>query len=395
MDARKTQTRDPPMGQLGAELFALRKADGRGATVFLGNGASAASNVPSWHDLALRVCNEFEVTCDHANPLPGLYKYLQAAGRGSQQRRYLAFGESLGGHKHSLGYEHLAQLASEGYVSTILTTNWDCLLETAFYRHMPAERLRFLTRGVVSDKVIAGALEYEYPRQVIVVKLHGDLASRVFLLRPEEVSNFEPELEVALSHKLNVPTYVVGSSLNDLDVLRTLISTKRSSTLYHVRYDKKAESEIANILTNAGAIEISGKRKVVIRTNEEANVGDFDHFFTQLNLAVHLRQNNANKPKLKELEDSILQKEQRGLRYLSNAHIQELLDPFFKKIQRFKPDITFFINDPTAPGGLELKRRILHRLEKEKLFSEDIGYLVLGVQELTNGRLGPKDPTAR
>ena len=64
--------------RLGAELFRNKQTTGRGATVFLGAGASIESMIMTWPEMAKEICLKMGLTTPNRNysppPLPsGVY----------------------------------------------------------------------------------------------------------------------------------------------------------------------------------------------------------------------------------------------------------------------------------------------------------------------------------
>lgn len=67
----------------------------------------------------------------------------------------------------------------------------------------------------------------------------------------------------------------------------------------------------------------------------------------------------SRRPQLRRAEESILAKEKIGVGYINYAGITDLVDHFSLKVRQLAPQLILFIDDPTAPGGMELKRRMV------------------------------------
>jgi mannose-6-phosphate isomerase-like protein (cupin superfamily) len=266
----------------------------------------------------------------------------------------------------SIGYSHLAQLVRDGFVTTILTTNWDHLAERALLQMLPFEDVRVLIRGEMPDDVIADVLKWRRS-YVTVVKLHGDAQARTFLLADSETRRFDDRLTLQLRECLESCTFVVGQSAHDADVLSLLVGTERRfGDLYHVRFSE-TPGEIDTLLERVGAHVIHGPQPAVLAEGSTANVGEFDDFFVQLDLAVQqkLARESARVEQLRVAERSILDKERTGVGYINYSRITELVRHFTLEVSRLHPDLIVFIDDPSAPGGMELRRRMLPALKAE------------------------------
>ncbi|GAB2829262.1 hypothetical protein GCM10027176_36860 [Actinoallomurus bryophytorum] len=356
---------------IAGELISAKKSSGLGATVILGAGASINSGVPSWPALARRICEDQDLDlAPFEGPIECLVDYFGTESAVGSNRYHL-LEPYLVGKRPSTGYMHLAELAKQGLIRVVLTTNWDSLLETAFYRLMPAERIKVLVRGEVSDELIARVLDTN-TRGPVIIKLHGDVATRLFLMTPSETGAFDPGILSALHRLLDGFTIMVGQSAQDVDLLGTLLTRPGSAQgnaghLFHVRYESGAETE--RVIDRAGVRVVEGERAHVLNPGVTVNIGDFDGFFTQLSLAVQLKELNdpaAQKQRAK-VQQAILDKERKGLGYINYTTITRLVQNFTHKVLEFEPDLVFFINDPSAPGGPELKRHMQSGLEDDHI----------------------------
>lgn len=351
----------PTIGSLAKELLSWRRDNNSGATILLGAGASRSSGIPGWEDLATEICEEYELGSDPGNAISVLVEHLNDPAapyslRYSYLRKYLERATP------SRGYWHLAQLVQTRFISTILTTNWDPLVEIALSRSLQPYEYQVLVRGQMDDATIAEALKWRGD-QVTLVKLHGDLTARQFMITSEETVPFAPPLAEALVERLSRLTFIVGQSLTDVDVLQALLSRTRVGTLFHIRHGD--ETQISTILQKAGARALEGSAPSVTARDVKVDLGTFDEFATQLNLAVQLRRVEEDKKSLQRAGESILAKEVAGLGYISGARVKELISAFTARIRKQKPGAVLFIDDPSAPGGMELKRRMGARLEKD------------------------------
>ncbi len=373
MAKRKTKPAQSVARQLAVQLIKSKGTGRPGATVLLGAGASISSGIPLWTHLAERVCRECAIPCSDKPPTVALCEYFSRLDV-PYEIRYTFFQRYLEGQDHSIGYSHLGQMVKDGLISTVLTTNWDSLLEAALLRFIPCAALKVLVRGEMPDDIIADVLSWRHGRPT-VLKLHGDVQSRRFLLGDSETRGFDGKLSLKLSELLSDTTFVVGQSAQDVDILSLLIGCagKRKGMLYHVRH-AETPSEIDSLLERAGANVVHGEQASILADGHTVNVGDFDSFFTQLNLAVQRELIEEKRSLLRQAESSILNKEKTGVGYINYTRISDLVDHFALQVQEADPDLILYIDDPSAPGGMELRRRLLPLLKSgrgRKKFAHD------------------------
>lgn len=194
--------------------------------------------------------------------------YMQSLG-GSERIHVLTHALQTG--RRSPGYQALAHLATQGYVSLLLTTHVDSLLEDAL-REAGCQPL-LLVVGSHSDGYIAASLE-NLRDAVCVLKLHGSLREGVLPAAFPSPLQAPVALQDALRRLLRQDIIVVGSLAREYDLAR-LFPRNGSNSLYAVLpvepepYDEIARAIEARGYTLAERL-ISGPS------------GTFDHFFCAL-----------------------------------------------------------------------------------------------------------------
>ena len=113
------------------------------------------------------------------------------------------------------------------------------------------------------------------------------------------------------------------------------------------------------------ATVIAGQHPSVASDAQSVNLGDFDGFFTQLDLAVQQQLTKCRRYYLRLVETSILEKEKTGVGYINYTRITELVRDFTYTVKRAKPDAIVFVDDPAVPGGMEIRRRMLPIMRAE------------------------------
>lgn len=179
----------------------------------------------------------------------------------------------------SRGYNMLASLARLGYVSTILTTNIDTLLDQAFQSFQADLRsYTILSHPLYPPKHIADTLSSAVP-YVKVVKLHGDLRSGRFLFTNEELRALPHELTQAIRGVLYGDTVFCGYSFTDPDVTACLTG--------------RPDGIMAPSAFIATPDELSGEAEKVLEQYSDrvqkitGSLGDFDSFMAALTEAIY------------------------------------------------------------------------------------------------------------
>jgi mannose-6-phosphate isomerase-like protein (cupin superfamily)/NAD-dependent SIR2 family protein deacetylase len=320
-------------------------------TLLLGAGASVSSNAPTWAELCKTIAKDMGAEIPrNQDPVAYVVRTLFPQHAHSIERS-VAISKHLKNLQPSIGYKHLAQLVSTGYIRNILTTNWDPLVEVALSQFMPVSEIKVLVRGEVPDDLIADYIKAGDMR-VKIIKLHGDLTSRLLLMRDEETHRLSPALKEAVQSLIKTDIIVVGSQLNDIDILSALLNELDDSSIYYVAPTPPGESSItARLVKRESGVVISGIE------------GAHDEFFKRLNLAVQKRYCDEAIERKRAVEAEILVKEEQGRGFINYSAIGELIKKFASMVLTDEPDVIFFINDPTAPGGIEVMKRMLKPCE--------------------------------
>lgn len=374
-----SRTKEKKLESIAAELIALKNS-GRSACLLLGAGCSVNSRIPLWETFAQRVLHDLGVENNldshESTAVARLQRYL-VDNPMSRDLVTIIIDDVMSQARPSRGYRYLANLVSQKFYKTIVSTNWDWLLEDSLYRLMRTDEIVILTRDSAPDEYLANQIESAGNR-IVVLKLHGDPKAHLRLGEGLTTRALSKELLAALAPRLT-KVHVVGSSASDIDVLQLLFQRAQDSDILVVSRDTSAVQEPLRSLATAfvgNEIILSSlhyrpqKRGPVDPppANKIINVGDFDHFFCQLTLKIESRLLRARSDRLAEIEASLLKKEESGVSYINYSQISRMTRAFLGQITRERtPDIVFFVNDPSAPGGMELKKRIESDLAKMKI----------------------------
>lgn len=123
--------------------------------------------------------------------------FQKKLGKQKQNRidSYMAFAKSIGNKEPSMGYYHLATLIEKGAFETVITTNFDNLLEKTLAKIMPIDNIKILIRGEVSDDYIADFIEKGIPK-IKIIKLHGDVQSNIFFIKMRRLVIFPKDYKM-------------------------------------------------------------------------------------------------------------------------------------------------------------------------------------------------------
>ncbi len=195
-----------------ASLMRQRKAAGEPPYVLvLGAGATLSSGCRAMRDVVQEVVGHYD--------LKQFYEILDNL---SETERYAQLQQFFQEPYPSPGYRHLAGLIKDGYFDVILTTNFDFLLENAFFEvELKAEDVEVLVNGRESEDYILKALERRTPR-IKLLKLHGDLKARNMAFTPKEIFEFSQKVERVLGKYLNDDVLIIGHEMRDDDINRCI-----------------------------------------------------------------------------------------------------------------------------------------------------------------------------
>jgi hypothetical protein len=305
--------RDPTMGSVSdiAEKirFARAAGDTLGKVVFLiGAGCSMTAGIPGAADIARRMVREvgYRFDCcaadaDHVAAYEGLTRKraIEPCLKGKPsdaptdetidwykiydemfRRHYTApddvrdlFGTLVKEADRATNWAHLClgELVARGYISTVLTTNFDQLVLSGMVR---AGVLPVVCDGIESLNRIAGA-----PRHPQLVELHG--SRHTYLLRnaPEDVQAVrdDPEASAAIQKLLQHATTFVaigygGREHGVMDLLIQAAKVYRDKNLFWVNH-----SSDPSAITDKVREFLASSRNARLLTGEDA-----DRFFLKL-----------------------------------------------------------------------------------------------------------------
>lgn len=263
-------------------LSRRKKVGGNPYILFLGAGASLASGIPKMQELMGKFLIDMsvpEMLVKRMDEFEKIKLFSELLENQSKHERfdwfYLLFKDGT----PSEGYKALASLIREGYFDIILSTNVDALLEESL-RNDPKIKERdisILIRDRESQEFIIEQLNSMNPR-IKLIKLHGDLMSRLLYFTPNETFEFPLKISNELKRLfLNRDLLMVGYSASDLDFMKCL--TKNDHSLIYVNPYPPNTKELYDL-----SIAYHKGFKIV-----KGNEAKFDFFFVKLAELLNLK----------------------------------------------------------------------------------------------------------
>ncbi|MDO8571202.1 MAG: SIR2 family protein, partial [bacterium] len=255
---------DAKLKQLGKSIFDRLEGGHNPYALILGAGASVSSKCPTWPELCKAYCEEYSITVSGSEYISAFKNHL----KGQEKNKidvFLAFSKKLQNIEPSLGYLHLANLISKKAFRTVITTNFDNLLEQALAKLISTDDVKVLIRGEVTDDYIADFIEKGIPK-IKIIKLHGDLQSNIFYFQDEDLKALPEALKRALQRVIQAGSVVIGSEVDDPDLMNLY-----SSEAGH------------NIFVNPAQPQTHIRALLSLKDNQilSSTLGEFDAFSTE------------------------------------------------------------------------------------------------------------------
>ncbi|WP_332965169.1 SIR2 family protein [Clostridioides difficile] len=215
----------------------------RGA-VFVGSGISFSSTEVDWFKLLEPLVNELDITLDNkSDDLPMIAQYIVNNYSGNRGPLVNEISKTFN-RKFKLNKYHKYLATTK--LSTIWTTNYDMLLEDAFYDFDTSVK-------VSDDSITRNRLEYD----VEIIKMHGCISRsdwNEIVITQEDYDDFsinKPAISQRLSEDLiNKSFLFIGYSYRDPNIRNIMINARRLSkkhTQQHYIILKKLKDSDSNI----------------------------------------------------------------------------------------------------------------------------------------------------
>ncbi|MBI4299263.1 MAG: tetratricopeptide repeat protein [Chloroflexi bacterium] len=247
-----------------------RKRDGSkapGFALFLGAGASIESGIPGtagmMQEFKRKLTERWELEGkkgrfeDWLKKLPtwkkgaSNYSNLFEAYASTERQRVEHIQKLMAMGKPSFGYFCLSQLLSQGYIDTVITTNFDDLVYEACVS-WTGVRPRVYAYGASS-----GPVRHEAYRPAII-KLHGDFLYSALKNTEAEVDQQDPNLRAAVRRLQDeYEIIVVGYGGNDTSIMSLFKATPRDAGLYWCTHkDGQPNERLREIMGRTNFFEV-------------------------------------------------------------------------------------------------------------------------------------------
>lgn len=345
--------------QFADNTFQHKKCNNGNYTLILGAGASISSGIKGWAEQCKEYCMKNKLTVNDDDYISALKEYFEQQ-HNDKCVRYNTLYENFLGKVPSYGYKHLATLIKNGYFKTIITTNYDDLLEQALLKIIPISKIKIFVRGEVPDDYIANYIQNDISHTINIIKLHGDIRSNIIYTQDEETRNVNDKLRNVLCRQMTAGSVIVGSELSDINLYKLFIYSDKNN--YNVFVNPKIPSSAQLELLN---IDKKDNPYQYIQT-------DFDTFFSILCKEIQKREFKDTTGKRLLVEKEILEKKEKGTNYVSASYLSTLAEDLWRKIKKcYRQKINngsglfAFIDDPVAPGGMEMKRLLSEQIQRD------------------------------
>jgi hypothetical protein len=212
-----------------AQMMRAKKAAGDRFVLMLGAGASLSSGVKTTRDILDELVGTFGQSI-RGSTLEDRFDSLWQRSSPDDRLRML---EPYLNKAPSSGYRDLAELVRLGYFDTVLTFNFDRLLETALNEagfHDYESLIRGETELAAMERMVRGK-----PNILKILKLHGSLrSSDYFLFSKEEMLNYPKELEQIISELTGRDIIICGYAFNDMCVMKAFNTDRDAGSIYFV-----------------------------------------------------------------------------------------------------------------------------------------------------------------
>jgi len=350
---------DPRINELAIKVCDRINHNDRRFTLFLGAGASIPSGISSYWTLCKEYCNRMKISVRNGDYI-NAFKNSMSEHPNDHVDTRIWFEQNMLNRNPSIGYYHLANLIKLGAFKTIFTTNFDNLLEVSLSKIMSIDKFKVLVRQKEQtlDKYISEILKLDDDSRlnsnIKIIKLHGDIQSDIFLFDDKEMEEYDTDLTKEIKSKMSGGCVIVGSELDD----HCSKSIFRENN-YYIYVNKKDKEDIKK--------ELLSSLKVTDSSLICGQGGDFDLFFTELDLAVQGMLIQQKEKKLIDIKKDIITKEGRGVGYINDDRLEIAIGNLYRRIEdeyvMSFPDVIFFINDPQAPGGIDIMKRMKNKIQ--------------------------------
>jgi hypothetical protein len=254
-----------------ASLMQAKKKAGKPFTVLLGAGASISSGVIPTDKMIREIVDKYGpdiAGSDFHDNFDKLWTRSSEENRGIFLKPYLD-------RQPSLGYAYLVELMRQGFIGTVITFNFDNLVEAALMNAGLRDSFDYkvIVRGDYKDDRVVSMMAAPEPA-LKILKLHGSLrGGNTFLFSEEEMSEYPGEIHDLVRRLTSADIIMCGYGFADMCVVRAF----------------SVSGESIHCVNPSGAPALL--KGALFKRHSEDNVidsedGKFDAFFEQLRAAA-------------------------------------------------------------------------------------------------------------
>ena len=233
--------------------------------IFVGAGASISSGMPSWKKAVDQIKGKLDLVSDENDLLKIPQYYYNSRGK----NEYTSLMRSIFKYDKPLTPSKIHKQLLDFNVHTIITTNYDCLLEQAAEEN--AEQVQIIS----SDKDFAyknGGKE--------IIKIHGDFSHDNFVLKEDDYLNYSSNFKLIESYVKSLigskTILFIGYSFSDPDV-KQLFSWVRNTLdkdmqqAYLINLDDEYDPIKANYYQNFNIHVLFSKTWFSVTSSSDTN----------------------------------------------------------------------------------------------------------------------------
>lgn len=261
---------NPRVKTLANQMKALRDK-GESFVLMLGAGASMSSGIPATQKIITELLEKFGGHLQGSDPMDRFDKLWTSATPDDRDTYLQPYLDKDPGE----GFHLLAELMREGYFDTVVTFNFDRLLEKALTRAgmLPGDDFLAIVRGDHTNESVLQMMDRQKPKTKLL-KLHGSLTGgNTFLFSDVEMLNYPDPIRDLLKALTGRHIIVCGYGFEDTCVERAF--AEQGGPIYCVNPGGAPRRLRAFIrLRNSTDFTIDGE------------TGKFDNFMTELHEAL-------------------------------------------------------------------------------------------------------------
>lgn len=222
------------------------------------DGYFKSGNAPRWYDESMAYSCLFENRYD------------------LQRQRRIFVEKEVAGKTPSIGYAYLVKLIESGYFNTVFTTNFDDLLNEAFYRFSKQRPIVCAHDSSISGITVTSSR----PK---IIKLHGDYLFDNIKATQRETESLETNMKMKFQEfAKDFGLIVIGYSGNDRSIMDILLDLVRGENHFKNGIYWCVRGEIKEEYFSSELKRLLEKERVFL-----VQIDGFDELFSELNFFLN------------------------------------------------------------------------------------------------------------